>query len=313
MEKDFSELLAHWRESIFSFQVRQWLEVIRNNTSIETVTIDLSLSDDSIWKRDQLRALMEAIGSLPKLTKLVCQQNLVGQPRRNAPTDALVHGIRKTHSLEHFELWGTAISEQGRGIVDNLVTVLKGCSELQTLKILGFHLTLPYVVMFTSLMQMPNMKDFALGNSSDGFLPVAQGLADNKNIEHLTLCYLDHIEDSICFGLVDALRYNTSLDTLSLLNTSPSNNSSGISDRSHDALIRMLEENMNLSELKTRGTPSADIQFYLKLNRAGRRHLFYNHELTRDDWIERVVSSRDDMDCSYYFLAMNPSVCVDAI
>lgn len=313
MEKDFSQQLAHWRESLFSFQVSQWIEVIRNNVTVDTVTIDISISEETIWKKDQLRSLMEALGSLPRLQKFVCRQNLVGQPRRTAPVDALVHAIRNTVSLRHFEFWGNDISVEAHACVEKLVESLKECIGLKTVKIRGFHLTMPYIVMFTALMEMPSVTDFALGNSSDGFLPVAKAVAKNGHLEHLSLCFLNHIDDNVCFALMDALQFNTKLDTLALLNTSPRNNDCGISERSHAALIHMLEQNMNLSELKTRGSARPDIQFYLKLNKAGRRHLFYNHWVTRNDWVDTVVSARDDMDCTFYFIGMNPALCVDAL
>ena len=110
MEKDFSQQLAHWRESLFSFQVKWWSEIICSNETVETVAIDLSVSETTIWKKDQLRLLFDAIASLPRLRKIVIRQNNLGRPRRLNSIEAIIGAIRNFYStIEGFELWGNQI------------------------------------------------------------------------------------------------------------------------------------------------------------------------------------------------------------
>ncbi|CAB9521787.1 expressed unknown protein [Seminavis robusta] len=315
MEKDFSQQLAHWRESLFSFSVAQWLEVLRFNTTVDTVTVDLSLSETTIWKKDHLKCLMIAIGCLPKLKRLVIRQNNLGQPRRLAPVQAIVAAVRRAHQIECLELWGNEIIVPSvqKPLTELTQVILEECTQLKSFKVAGFHLNHNHVAMFTPLMTLPHLTEFGLGNTSDGFEPVAKMLSSCPNIRTLTLSFVDQLEDADCMALVQALKRNQQLQILSLLNTeNNANASSGISPRCQRALIQMLEHgNMTLQELKTRGDVNAEIQLYLKLNRAGRQDLFQQHDSlpSRELWVDTLIASRDDLDCSFYFLTMNPSIC----
>jgi len=326
MEKDCSQQLAHWRESLFSFQIERWAEVIQYNNFVETVIVDMSVSEGTIWKKRQLGTLMDAIGRLPKLKKLVIRQNSLGRPHRIAPMEAIVRALRNCHkTLECFELWGNEIRLLPTTTdlsLKELAWYIATCRKLKCLKFMGFNnLNRSMVGIFVALMNIPTLTEFGLGNTSDGFIPVAQAIQFNTHIEKLTLSFDDDLEDSSCFALVAALQYNSTLQALSLLNASSRDNLSGISTASQEALIGMMQHNMTLADFKLRGHDVSDqILFYLKLNRAGRRQLFPSldsfddncnrHGVTRELWVNKVILSREDPDCSFYFLIMNPSVCV---
>lgn len=55
----------------------------------------------------------------------------------------------------------------------------------------------------------------------------------------------------------------------------------------------------------------ARISLFEKLNRQGRAQVFRKKsgEVTREDWIWRLHRSRNDLDCLFYYLSMNPSLC----
>ena len=312
METEFSQQLAHWRESIFSFQVKWWSEVILSNKTVETVTIDLSLSETTIWKKDQLRMMFDAIGSLPRLRKLIIRQNNLGQPRRLYSIEAIIGAIRICYpTLDSFELWGNEIAFGADHLLQKLAWTLQSCRALTSMRVMGFDLNSVHVSMFVPLMTMSSLKEFGLGNSSSGFLPIAEELACNSNLEKLTLSFTDHIADTCCVALATALRYNTTLQALSLLNASPLYNISGISSDSQEVFLRVIAEcNMTLRDFKTRGQVGEELLLYLKLNQAGRRQLFGHYGVTRELWVDKVTSSKADLDCTFYFLTMNPSICV---
>jgi hypothetical protein len=310
MEKDFSQQLAHWRESLFSFQVSQWLEVIRSNITIDTVTVDLSVSENTIWKRDQLKSLMVAIGSLPRLRKLLLRQNSLGEPRRLQPFVSITAAIQEASlSLESLELWGNEIILGTEKPMQDLVRAVESCHRLRNLKLLGFNLRNEHVNLFAPLMMIPSLTEFCLGNTCDGFLPISETLIYSTNIQKLTLCFTDEIDDSNCMALVKVLECNTSLQHFGLLNSSTGHNTSGISAKCVTALIRMLEYNLTLQNIQTRGDPYDEMQLYVKLNRSGRKHLL-QRVATHKLWVDTLITSRDDLNCSFYFLTMNPSVCV---
>lgn len=310
MEKDFSQQLAHWRESLFSFQVTQWIAVIRQNNTVDTVTLDLSLSNQTIWKKDQLKGLIAAIRSLPRLCKLVLRQNTLGEARRLSSMDAIIGGIENNNSIECLELWGNEIALGMEANLKEFSQVVKTMGTLKSFKFLGFRLDPRFVQMFIPLTSMPSLTEFCLGNTSDSFVPIAGVLKSNEKIEKLTLCFVDRVEDQKISTLVQALRENTTLKFLSLLNASSRNNHSGISARSQRFLVELTRHNMILEDVKTRGQPPEDLVLFLKLNRLGRRHLF--HMGTRERWVDALITSRHDLDCSFYFLSMNPSVFVSS-
>ena len=311
MEKDFSQQLAHWRESLFSFQVKWWSEIICSNETVETVAIDLSVSETTIWKKDQLRLLFDAIASLPRLRKIVIRQNNLGRPRRLNSIEAIIGAIRNFYStIEGFELWGNQIVSGVEHSLQKLLWTLQSCHKLTSLKFMGFDLDPLHVAMIVPLMAMPSLTEFGLGNSSSGFLPVADALTTNTNIENLTLSFVDRIEDPCCLALARALQCNAKLQVLSLLNASPRNNVSGISSKSQGDFLQMMEQNMTLRDFITRGQVGEKMLLYLKLNKAGRRQLFEQFGVTRELWVDKVTLSKEDVDCTFYFLTMNPSICV---
>ena len=314
METEFSQQLAHWRESIFSFQVKWWSEIILSNETVETVTIDMSLADSTIWKKDQIRMMLEAIASLPRLRQLVIRQNNLGQPRRLQSIEAMTGALRNCcfTTIESLEVWGNEIAMDSDHSLQKLVWTLQSCRALTNLKFMGFALNPEQVALLTPLISLPSLREFGLGNSSNGFLPIAEEIARNSNLEKLTLSFMDHITDSFCLALATALRCNTNLQALSLLNASPlHNNISGISNESQGFFLRvMMQYNMTLRAFKTRGQVSKEMLLYLKLNQAGRRQLFGNYGVTRELWVDKVASSKEDIDCTFYFLTMNPSICV---
>lgn len=308
MEKDFSQQLAHWRESLFSFQVAQWVAVIRHNTTVEKVMIDLSVSESTIWKKDQVKALILAIRSLPNLRKLILRQNILGAPRRLASMEAILAGIKENYSLECFELWGNDIAPGQENLLSEMAVTARCMQGLESFKLLGFRMNAEVVDMFLPVMSIPSLKEFCLGNSTESFVPVAQYLKTNEKIEKLALCFDERVEDEKITCLVEALQHNTTLQSLSLLNASTMNNNAGISAQSQRALVQLTMHNMTLQEVKTRGQLSEEMSMFLKLNRKGRRATFEGG--TREHWVDALISSSDDLDCAFYFLAMNPSVCV---
>jgi len=314
MEKEISPQLAHWRESLFSFQVESWCDVIKSNEVVEEVSIDLSLTGMTIWKKDQIKMLLDAVASLPNLRKITIRQNNLGGMRRRLGTvEAITSAIRSCYStLEEFELWGQIIAPGVEHSLQKLLWSLHACKRLELLKIHGFDLTSFHISMILPLMKMPSLREFGLGNSTGGFMGVADVLATNTTLEKLTLSFMDVLDDDCCFALARALRCNTQLRALSLFNAAPSINISisGISLDGQTAFLQaIMTQNMTLHEFQTRGQVGAKLLMYLKLNKVGRRQLFEKREVTRELWVDKVTMSKEDVDCSFYFLTMNPAIC----
>jgi hypothetical protein len=51
---------------------------------------------------------------------------------------------------------------------------------------------------------------------------------------------------------------------------------------------------------------------YLKLNAGGRKRLFEQEPTaaaSKSDWVDVITNTRDDLDCVFYYLSINPSLC----
>jgi hypothetical protein len=52
------------------------------------------------------------------------------------------------------------------------------------------------------------------------------------------------------------------------------------------------------------------VEFYTKLNRLGRKALLTDRNTSKDDWIDILVASRDDIDVLFYTISKKPDLCV---
>ena len=110
----------------------------------------------------------------------------------------------------------------------------------------------------------------------------------------------------------------------------------------YDAFSEMLQHNYSMLKLELlQGHPmrpmwatDPTLNFFLKVNRAGRRRLLVDHnrmatETTNGNgksttmdtqqqhqyelWWETIIAARADVECSFYFLSLNPSLCCQAL
>ena len=47
----------------------------------------------------------------------------------------------------------------------------------------------------------------------------------------------------------------------------------------------------------------------MRLNEVGRGKLLRNGNATREAWVDILIACTDDLDCLFYFLKTNPSIC----
>lgn len=69
----------------------------------------------------------------------------------------------------------------------------------------------------------------------------------------------------------------------------------------------MLRTNTTLEALSVcaNGSLQADLNFYLAVNRMGRKHIVKDNA-TKEDWFPVLVNSQVDLNCLYFFLSMKP-------
>jgi hypothetical protein len=150
---------------------------------------------------------------------------------------------------------------------------------------------------------------------------LASMLRTNQILETLELCMRvgsgEHeIDKSGTLNLEDiaaALEINSSLRVLGLKISSSS--SPTISDETLPSFVRMLRSNYSLEVLRLWPFCKeyrSKIDLFLKLNKIGRGNLMRQQRTaTKKQWVAQLSYEkvRDDLDCVYYFLSANPSLC----
>lgn len=142
-----------------------------------------------------------------------------------------------------------------------------------------------------------------------GNLGIASGramgsvLQANRILEKLEI-QLNCGEDAI--PITEVLQRNSTLKRLDLFFNGP------INPRIREAFTEMLRCNYVLLDLNGsvwRGQSNLELDFLLRLNRAGRGDLLTEHA-TRKQWVETLISQQDDLSIVFSLLSMNPLICV---
>jgi hypothetical protein len=149
-----------------------------------------------------------------------------------------------------------------------------------------------------------------------GIKALCQMIRVNTSLRKLTVVIYELQDNSAAdqnnnkeCGIVDlakALEFNSTLTVLEL------HGRSEIGKWIEEAFLEMMKTNYALRTLKLFNDDSflkLEIDFYLKLNRAGRDKLLQNANSTRNQWMEAIVTVRDDLSCLFYFLSVNPLLC----
>lgn len=128
----------------------------------------------------------------------------------------------------------------------------------------------------------------------------------NKTLRKLSIVVyeLEEGDDaSIIDGIAKALQFNDTLEVLEL---------HGRSEKWPEeafAFLETMQTNYSLKRLKLFSDNSfvkPGIDFYLKLNYAGRGKLLRNANSTKEQWVQALVDVRHDLSCVFYFLSTNP-------
>ncbi|CAB9514000.1 expressed unknown protein [Seminavis robusta] len=321
IEHGVSNHFPHWRDSIFSFQVAQWIDALQTNNTVEEVTVDLTIAEGQglgLWEARNVRTFLESVAAIPSLEKLVFKQYTLGSLGSFAGIRSAIENAR---SLTHLEIWGKRIVEGSQEELHALAHAIRQKPQLRSFHFHGFLMHWfdggpePYVRSLLPVLDNPSLKELKLGDTNPGQLPLLEALGTNHNhaIETLTLVIVPELLDEVCDKIqqVLLLPHNSHVRSLSLVN-STNRRLPGISAKGFQSLTHLMEHNHSLMELNTSpGTqPHADIEFYLRLNKAGRKILF-EPDATRKDWVNVLCAllPEDSVESLFYILQLNPCLC----
>jgi hypothetical protein len=177
---------------------------------------------------------------------------------------------------------------------------------------------------------------FANNIKNDQLIQIVHMLSDNKVLEMIVLPGLDDNEfnDECSLAVSEMVKFNSSMISLYMpcskftdfglvhLAESLSVNkslkkveiavSNKIGQQGIEALTTMLDKNYGLERLvvdSNEKSIKSKIEYYMRLNAVGRGPLINSGQANRVEWVNMLVSVRDDLDCLFYFISMNPTLC----
>ena len=155
--------------------------------------------------------------------------------------------------------------------------------------------------------------------SQQSTLVIAEMLRHNSSLTKLKLVVKDY-DDAI--PIAQSLGINTQSGLKYLFLRTYNHQRNSVSHNVYLAFKTMLEQNYTIEYLEMfQGHPMRPIlaldptlNFYLKINRAGRKRLMWCQqnkciEASNEEWVRTIIASRLDLQCSFYFISQNPSVC----
>jgi hypothetical protein len=153
----------------------------------------------------------------------------------------------------------------------------------------------------------------AVASQHDCYKLLGYVLNVNPALEELSIPMSD--EDMI-LPVILSLAINRRLVSLHFTFDPKGNKSTVPSQKVIGALVKILhDQNYTLTHLTSDGWNISDkvVEYYLKLNRAGRSLLLHDDTkvvTTDKDWVAKIIDHSNDIDVVFYFLLKNPSMIV---
>jgi hypothetical protein len=197
---------------------------------------------------------------------------------------------------------------------DHLMAIaacLRDTSVLRVLDLFGNSFSDKHLMLISNaLLTNSGLQTLVLPCPIDAFsvetcAAVSLALQSNKTLLRLSLPCTKLCDDGL-LHIAEGLTVNTTLKKIEV------GLSKEIGDKGLKALQQMLEKNYQLERLLV---PTAEkgiqkkVEHYMRLNEVGRGSLLRDGKSTREQWVEMLISVRNDLDCLFYFTSMNPSIC----
>jgi hypothetical protein len=144
--------------------------------------------------------------------------------------------------------------------------------------------------------------------SASGLDHMAQMLEHNTDLQVLRLSFFDGMEhaESVCHRVIEALGKNECLTHFHNYQSTQVR----VPPEMRQAQLEMLERNFTLGYFLLFSQDDVTREnLYFKLNLGGRWQLFLNDEAPKSSWLDMLCNHREDLDCLYYYLSINPSLC----
>jgi len=256
----------------------------------------------------RLDGVVQALAQAPGL-EVVSLQLSSAQQRVPVGNDA-VRQLMKSKTITDLYLSRLGLGE------DHLTVISQGLAVNETLRVLDLF-----------------------GNNIENHhvIAMANALALNNSVEILVLpCPADDLSVASCAAISEALKKNQKLTTLNLPRSNLTDEgishlaqgltvnktlkkvevgvSKTVGDTGIHALMDMLEHNYELERLVVSSANQSikeKTEYYMRLNEVGRGNLLNasGKAASREQWVEMLISVIEDLDCLFYFINANPTLC----
>lgn len=253
-----------------------------------------------------MQALAQSLRKLPCLTTIDlvrCRSETLAEGQA-VTLQPIVQAISSMPKLQQAMFCETSISPAGTGLYLGELCKSRSIQKLWWKGMPGMndtHIELMAKLLLTNTtLRELTIRSHGLGQTAGE--AIANLLRQNTTLQVINLD-LDQGE----YGLVlaEALKTNTSLQCLDVWAWNGEENSSTITQ----AFTEMLRCNTLLKFLTFQGLDwnNPQVDFYLRLNRAGRQHLLRWTE-NRRLWAEALIKHKEDFGLIYHLLSLNPSI-----
>jgi len=306
-----------WRKAVLDGQVSKWAHALANNTHIQEIDFNFTSCNGTLWDRHGLLLLLQAAGACSSLKKLVFHLRFDYEFLQCQ--SCMAKSIQVAENIQDLELsLGSTLSGTDAGF-EELVKAIQHHPKLESLK-LTRRLQRGSDAIVT-ILDNSSIKKVSLAVGTEITISFIQALGTNASLETLEMAVPSNIHDDhlelLLMELTKALEKNQTLQNVSLVSIAVPYRDNGpgdlhISKESSKALVSVLKNKYNLYALNVFGQHIAGVDFYTKLNRAGRKELLRTDiASSARDWVDILSTVPDDIACLYYFLQSNPSLCTE--
>lgn len=282
--------------------------------------------------------LAEALRDHPSLSDFRVGGFQTQTENANISLDCVVRALARTPRLQVVSLqltgFQTPVPFSGEALASLFHSPTLTDLYLSRLGLMEEH----FAVISTGIAESQTLKLLDLfGNNVDNYhvILIAQALEKNSTLETLVLpCPTEDLSMESCAAISQTLQVNKTLVTLNLPRSNLTDDgllyitqgltvnatlkkievgvSKNLGDKGMEALQAMLEKNYQLERLVLSSVEKSikdKVEYYMRLNEVGRGSLLRDGKATREQWVEMLVAVAGDLDCLFYFLTMNPSLC----
>jgi hypothetical protein len=262
---------------------------------------------DTVNETISFNCVLEALGEAEKMQIVTVQ--LMNGNRQNRFTGDALAALMSSRSItclyltrlglghDHYEAIAIALTTNSQlRILDLFANNVQNDQLLHIVNALSSNHGLEMVV-------LPGLNDLDFNDECS--MAIADMIKNNKSIISLYMpC--SKFNDIGLVHLAKSLSVNTTLKKVEIAV------SNKIGQQGMDALTEMLVKNYELERLvvdSNEKSIKSKIEYYMRLNAVGRGQLINSGQANRVEWVNMLVSVRDDLDCLFYFVSMNPTLC----